>query len=169
MVSTVSPNARDTPRKPMPSAGNAAARMALPHPPNVNQKVPANSAVKRFCTIDSIAFQTPRPCSKGVAIAVTTGCGRSWVTVATGVKATCKICLVLVARDTLPKPPDRQAIADQRQRRQHAARRADPGEAEVAADPTAHQRAAADADVVDTGEHRHGHVGGVRREHQDFG
>ena len=70
---------------------------------------------------------------------------------------------------TLPKPPNRQAIPHQRQPRQQTARRADPGEAEVAADPTAHQRTTADADVVDPGKHRHGHIGGVRCQHQHLG
>src|SRR6185503_16118301 len=43
-VSTVRPNASDTPARPMPTLGNVAARMALPHPPNTSQKVPRNSA-----------------------------------------------------------------------------------------------------------------------------
>ncbi len=41
---TVSPKASDTPTKPMPSSGNAAARTALPHPPNTSQNVPSASA-----------------------------------------------------------------------------------------------------------------------------
>ena len=45
MVSTVNPKAKLTPSKPMPTAGNAAARTALPHPPKTSQKVPMNSAV----------------------------------------------------------------------------------------------------------------------------
>src|SRR5215470_18018044 len=55
IVSRVSPKARATPRKPMPRcpapgspAGKAAARRALPHPPNTNQKVPKNSAAARL-------------------------------------------------------------------------------------------------------------------------
>jgi len=32
----------------MPKSGYAAAKMALPHPPKTNQKVPKNSAKKRF-------------------------------------------------------------------------------------------------------------------------
>ncbi|MPN32678.1 hypothetical protein SDC9_180158 [bioreactor metagenome] len=44
MVSTVRPNASDTPIKPMPTSGKPAASTALPHPPSTNQKVPKNSA-----------------------------------------------------------------------------------------------------------------------------
>jgi hypothetical protein len=44
MVITVRPKARDTPSKPIPTSGNAAAKTALPHPPRTNQKVPINSA-----------------------------------------------------------------------------------------------------------------------------
>src|SRR3954462_9010532 len=47
MVSTVRPNARETPSRPIPTAGNVAARTAAPHPANVSQKVPKNSAVTR--------------------------------------------------------------------------------------------------------------------------
>ena len=57
MVSTVRPNARATPRKPMPSwipwpvttlgARNLAAKMALPQPPKTSQKVPSASAPSR--------------------------------------------------------------------------------------------------------------------------
>jgi hypothetical protein len=49
MVSTVKPKARATPAKPIPSSGNAAASIALPHPPKVNQNVPRNSAAIFFC------------------------------------------------------------------------------------------------------------------------
>jgi hypothetical protein len=50
MVRTVRPNASATPtnpipRFPIPAFGNAAARTALPHPPNTSQNVPTNSAV----------------------------------------------------------------------------------------------------------------------------
>src|SRR5215472_18957747 len=44
IVSTVRPNASATPAKPIPRLGKAAARTALPHPPNTSQKVPSNSA-----------------------------------------------------------------------------------------------------------------------------
>ena len=44
MVSTVSPNASETPSRPMPTFGNAAASTALPQPPKTSQKVPKNSA-----------------------------------------------------------------------------------------------------------------------------
>jgi hypothetical protein len=45
IVSTVKPNAKATPTKPIPRFGNAAASTALPHPPNTSQNVPINSAV----------------------------------------------------------------------------------------------------------------------------
>src|SRR5215510_9727291 len=48
IVSTVSPNANDTPRKPIPTVGNPAARTALPHPPRTSHNVPMNSAVSRL-------------------------------------------------------------------------------------------------------------------------
>src|ERR1700743_1512443 len=47
MVNTVSPKAKATPTKPIPSAGKAAASTALPQPPKTSQKVPKNSAVQR--------------------------------------------------------------------------------------------------------------------------
>src|SRR4051812_3481646 len=43
-VSTVRPNASDTPARPIPTCGNAAANTALPHPPNTSHNVPRNSA-----------------------------------------------------------------------------------------------------------------------------
>src|SRR5580704_9058142 len=48
MVSTVRPNARATPAKPIPRPGKAAASTALPHPPKTSQKVPINSANALF-------------------------------------------------------------------------------------------------------------------------
>src|ERR1051326_2164797 len=45
IVNTVNPKASDTPSSPMPTFGNAAARTALPHPPNTSQNVPTNSAI----------------------------------------------------------------------------------------------------------------------------
>src|ERR1051325_563520 len=48
MVSTVRPNAKATPRNPMPRFGNAAAKTALPQPPNTSQNVPKNSATTRL-------------------------------------------------------------------------------------------------------------------------
>jgi hypothetical protein len=48
MVITVKPNASETPKRPMPTFGNAAANTALPQPPKTSQKVPMNSAVRRF-------------------------------------------------------------------------------------------------------------------------
>ena len=47
MVRTVRPNASDTPTKPIPSCGKAAASTALPQPAKVSQKVPKNSAPTR--------------------------------------------------------------------------------------------------------------------------
>ena len=44
IVTTVSPNAKATPNKPMPTCGNAAASTALPQPPSTSQNVPINSA-----------------------------------------------------------------------------------------------------------------------------
>src|SRR5262245_31030556 len=49
-VSTVSPNASETPRRPIPTPGKVAARTALPHPPRTSQNVPRNSAAS-FCVI----------------------------------------------------------------------------------------------------------------------
>src|SRR6185312_5999745 len=54
MVSTLSPKAKATPRKPIPKPGNAAAQTALPHPQNTNQKVPMNSAAERFPRVITI-------------------------------------------------------------------------------------------------------------------
>src|SRR3954454_3415516 len=48
MVMTVRPKASETPRRPIPTPGKAAARTALPHPPKTSQKVPMNSAAQRF-------------------------------------------------------------------------------------------------------------------------
>ena len=39
MVNTVRPNAKETPRSPMPTSGKAAASTALPHPPSTNPGV----------------------------------------------------------------------------------------------------------------------------------
>src|SRR5580765_8525128 len=44
-VTTVRPKASETPRNPIPSAGNAAASTALPQPPKTSQNVPRNSLV----------------------------------------------------------------------------------------------------------------------------
>src|SRR5690606_30780375 len=55
IVSTVRPKANETPSRPMPTLGKAAASTALPQPPNTNQKVPRNSAVQRLL-IDTIAL-----------------------------------------------------------------------------------------------------------------
>src|SRR5215471_1273863 len=42
--------------KPMPSPGNVAAKTALPHPPNTNQKVPTNSAIMRFVSVINLSL-----------------------------------------------------------------------------------------------------------------
>src|SRR6516162_1686876 len=47
MVRTVSPNAKATPRKPIPRFGKPAASTAAPQPPNTSHKVPKNSATTR--------------------------------------------------------------------------------------------------------------------------
>src|SRR5690242_12967416 len=47
MVSTVRPKAKETPRRPMPTPGKAAARTALPQPPKTSQNVPKTSAAIR--------------------------------------------------------------------------------------------------------------------------
>jgi len=44
IVRTVSPKARETPKRPIPTPGKAAAITALPHPPRTSQNVPKNSA-----------------------------------------------------------------------------------------------------------------------------
>src|SRR3954452_25477872 len=44
MVTTLSPNARDTPTRPIPTCGKPAAMTALPHPAKVSQNVPMASA-----------------------------------------------------------------------------------------------------------------------------
>lgn len=48
MVSTVRPKASETPASPIPTSGNAAAKMALPQPAKTSQKVPMNSAMYFF-------------------------------------------------------------------------------------------------------------------------
>ena len=48
MVSTVRPKARDTPSRPMPTSGKAAASTALPQPPSTSQNVPIASATYFF-------------------------------------------------------------------------------------------------------------------------
>src|SRR5215813_629379 len=47
MVNTVRPNAKATPRKPIPRLGKAAASTAAPQPPKTSQNVPKNSATTR--------------------------------------------------------------------------------------------------------------------------
>jgi hypothetical protein len=51
---TVRPNARETPSKPIPTSGNAAASTALPQPPRTSQNVPINSAEILDNTADSL-------------------------------------------------------------------------------------------------------------------
>src|SRR5260370_19022967 len=54
MVTTLSPNASDTPTRPIPTCGKPAAITALPHPPNVSQNVPMASAASFFVSIDAL-------------------------------------------------------------------------------------------------------------------
>src|SRR6202020_2188055 len=63
MVTPVRPNANETPSKPIPTWGKAAARTALPPPPSTNQKVPINSAASFLvsgmndsCPFDLLVF-----------------------------------------------------------------------------------------------------------------
>src|SRR6187549_3089764 len=60
MVSTVRPNATETPSRPMPTFGKAAASTALPQPPSTSQNVPMNSATMRTFRLMSL----PLGCSK---------------------------------------------------------------------------------------------------------
>ena len=62
MVTTVSPKASDTPIRPMPTSGNAAASTALPHPPSTSQNVPKNSAIVAF--MFSLLVSDGRPASR---------------------------------------------------------------------------------------------------------
>src|SRR5438067_6956782 len=48
MVMTVRPNANETPSRPMPTPGKAAAKAAEPHPANASQNVPNSSAMQRL-------------------------------------------------------------------------------------------------------------------------
>ncbi len=48
IVRTVRPKASETPSRPMPTSGNAAASTALPQPPSTSQNVPKNSAKYLF-------------------------------------------------------------------------------------------------------------------------
>ena len=48
IVRTVRPKASETPSRPMPTSGNAAASTALPQPPKTSQNVPINSAATTF-------------------------------------------------------------------------------------------------------------------------
>src|SRR5262249_4793611 len=74
IVSTVRPNARDTPSRPMPTFGNAAASTALPQPPKTSQKVPSASAARRFPSDMTSSFD-----ARDETLAAVTGlCGRGW-------------------------------------------------------------------------------------------
>src|SRR5581483_10101199 len=48
IVRSESPNAKETPKNPMPTWGNAAASTALPQPANTSQNVPIISAKNLF-------------------------------------------------------------------------------------------------------------------------
>src|SRR6185312_7252579 len=67
MVSTVSPKASATPRKPMPSAGTAAASTALPQPPSTSQSVPISSAASRLPNAMSPSRSLRSPTANGEA------------------------------------------------------------------------------------------------------
>src|SRR5437868_3548692 len=54
IVTTLRPNANETPKSPIPTCGKAAARTALPQPANVSQNVPIASAVYFFAFIFSL-------------------------------------------------------------------------------------------------------------------
>src|ERR1039457_5568966 len=56
IVRTVKPNARATPRYPIPTFGMPAARTALPQPPKTSQKVPMNSAMALFAKGIAVSF-----------------------------------------------------------------------------------------------------------------
>src|SRR5687768_17324181 len=58
IVTTVNPNASDTPSKPIPTSGNAAASTALPQPPSTSQNVPKNSANTLFVIVVLQALET---------------------------------------------------------------------------------------------------------------
>src|SRR3954466_9100178 len=51
MVTTLSPNANDTPTRPIPTCGKPAAITALPQPAKVSQNVPMASAAYFFVSI----------------------------------------------------------------------------------------------------------------------
>src|SRR5688572_13325361 len=55
-LTTVRPNASDTPSSPMPTSGKAAASTALPQPPRTNQNVPSASAVSLGNTRNLLAL-----------------------------------------------------------------------------------------------------------------
>src|SRR5882724_1393141 len=60
MVTTLSPNANDTPTRPIPTCGKAAAITALPQPANVSQNVPMASAAYFFVSMWHLPyFQCP--------------------------------------------------------------------------------------------------------------
>src|SRR6478672_114904 len=61
--STVRPNASDTPSRPMPTSGKAAASTALPHPPRTSQKVPIDSAASLESIGTPLVDHTPRRAS----------------------------------------------------------------------------------------------------------
>src|SRR5579872_3480924 len=73
MVTTLSPKVSDTPSKPIPTCGKPAAMTALPHPANVSQNVPINSAAyflasmgaSQICSLSpgkvAKKLQTPEP------------------------------------------------------------------------------------------------------------
>lgn len=57
-MSKVSPKAKATPAKPIPRFGKAAAKTALPQPPNTSQNVPKNSAKQRLLRVTNTSART---------------------------------------------------------------------------------------------------------------
>src|SRR6185503_6416405 len=65
MVTTVRPNATETPSSPMPTFGKAAASTALPQPPSTSQNVPMNSATMRMFRLMSLPLGSGTPSNTG--------------------------------------------------------------------------------------------------------
>src|SRR5215467_12837999 len=61
MASKVRPKASDTPRKPIPKFGKAAASTALPQPPKTSPNVPRNSARALFLSGTDTSSFTCQP------------------------------------------------------------------------------------------------------------
>src|SRR4026207_2356231 len=59
------PKATDTPARPMPTLGKAAASTALPQPPSTSQNVPMNSATMRTFRLMSLPLGSGTPPDTG--------------------------------------------------------------------------------------------------------